>query len=711
MRETVKSLSFFVFGILALTGSGAYALEGMVQTTSGVPVEQARVQVFGVEDDVLQATVYTGPDGRFQADVAPPALVVVQHARFETLAVPVEADDAGVLTLQPKQTVYEEISVTATRGGDAFQPASITSTVVEPEEAVQPPATLLEVVDEVPGVAENGQAGIFQVFSIRGISRQRILTLISGMQVTSERRAGVSASFVDPLLMGSVDLLRGPASSYYGSGALGGVVQVFPETYPAWTYRGGYEVPADETYHRLGWGSVERGWSVGLAHRRAENTEAADGTEINSHFEQTSATLRKSWADGQGVDFELLAIPTVGRDLGKANTEFPERTTNYPEENHLLVKLTATSGPGSWRAYGYAHPHDLETETVRLDGRRDNVFNETFDFGGNFQLEDVLGEIGTVRFGVDWFGRRGVDAVEEERRPGAELVRLQTLDGALQDEGAAYGSLRHHFGRATLEAGGRFTWIRQQNDDGPTFDDSAWTGFAGAVIPLGGGFELSANVGTGFRFPNLSERFFTGTTGRGEIVGNPNLDAEQSFNTDLRLAWFGRRLFLETDVFRNEIDDYVERIELSEDVLTFVNLTSGTLEGFEFEGFFEMRPGRRLSWGGHTIEGEDDTGRPLADVPPDRIFLALRKSPGRDDPWSWGTRLERRADKQDAGSGEAPIPSATLLSATVGYELRPGLTLSLSGGNLLDEEYVSSADEQAPPAEGRSVGIAVEWRP
>lgn len=705
------SLVSFVCLAAVSWGTAGFALEGVVRTASGTPVEQARIQVFETGGDVEIATVHTDPEGRFRAPgAAPPVLVVVHHPRFETLAVQVETEDAGVLTLRPKQTIYEEISVSATRGGDAFQPASIASTVIQPEEAVQPPATLLEVVDEIPGVAENGQAGIFQVFSIRGISRQRILTLISGMQVTSERRAGVSASFVDPLLMGSVDLLRGPASSYYGSGALGGVVQVFPETYSALTYRGGYEVPADETFHRLGWGSADRGWSVGLAHRRAQNTEAADGREINSHFEQTSATVRKSWGDGEGVDFELLAIPTRGRDLGKANTDFPERTTNYPYEDHLLVKLTAASGAGSWRAYGYAHPHELETETVRLDGQQDNVFNETFDFGGNFQMEDVVGDLGTARLGVDWFGRRGVDALEEERLSGELMNRLRTLDGGEQDEGAVYGSLRRPIGRATLEAGGRFTWIRQQNDDGPTFDDSAWTGFAGAVIPLGRGFELSANVGTGFRFPNLSERFFTGTTGRGEIVGNPNLNAEESFNTDLRLAWFGQRLFFETDVFRNEIDDYVERIELTDDVLTFVNLTSGTLEGFEFEGFYEMRPGWKLSWGGHTIEGEDDTGRPLADVPPDRIFLALRKSPGRESPWSWGTRLEQRSDKTDVGSGEAPIPEATLLSATVGYELRPGLSLSLSGGNLLDEEYVSSADDKAPLAEGRSFGIAVEFR-
>ena len=93
------------------------------------------------------------------------------------------------------------------------------------------PGSVLDAVVEIPGVSQNGQAGLFQVFSVRGVSRQRVLTMLDGVRLTSERRAGVSASFVDPLLLGELDVLRGPASTYYGSGALGGALQMLPRSF------------------------------------------------------------------------------------------------------------------------------------------------------------------------------------------------------------------------------------------------------------------------------------------------------------------------------------------------------------------------------------------------------------------------------------------------------------------------------------------------
>lgn len=716
-------------------------VEGRVTTSAGVPVEGARVELLdpqektpagGPEGTTARELRVTTTDARgtfFFPEAEPPVQLVVLHPRFREQAVPVPRGVGPVeVTLAPKQEVYEEIVVSADRAGDSFSPVTITSTVVEPEDAVGPPTTLQEVVDGIPGVAENGQAGIFQVFSIRGISRQRILTLISGMQITSERRAGVSASFVDPLLMGSVDLLRGPSSSYYGSGALGGVVQVFPERYDEIFVQGGYDSAGDETYQMVGWGRGEAGdrsggLSVAVAHRRSGNAEDPTGTEINSHFEQTSATVRKSWQTEGGRSFELLAIPTRGTDIGKANTDFPERTTNYPEEEHFLLKLTVRDE--RWRAYAWAHPHELETDTRRTDSRgdtvqRNTVFNDTLDLGANFQREISLGQLYDGRVGLDWFGRRSVDARELERVPGEEVRTFESLSGGEQDEVAAYGSLRRRIGLASVEAGSRFTWLRQQNGGRSSLTDSAWNGFLGAVVPLGGGFELAANVGTGLRFPNLSERFFTGTTGRGEILSNEDLSAERSLSTDLRLRWFGERLFVEVDAFVNEIDDYIERVEVEEDVLTFVNLTSGRLEGLETEGFYELRPGLRLLWGGHAIDGEDNAGQPLSDVPPDRFFIGLRKDPARassagggrnGSPWSWAGRLELRDELDDPGSGERAIPSATLLSASVGYRVRPGLRLNLTADNLLDEEYFSSADDKAPLAPGRSVGLSFRWRP
>ena len=93
----------------------------------------------------------------------------------------------------------------------------------------------------------------------------RVLTLVDGMKITHERRAGVATSFIDPLLMGGVDILRGPASTYYGSGALGGVVQIFPRRFEGLSIATGWESYGNETYQLVGWGDGT--WSVGLARR------------------------------------------------------------------------------------------------------------------------------------------------------------------------------------------------------------------------------------------------------------------------------------------------------------------------------------------------------------------------------------------------------------------------------------------------------------
>ncbi|NIM63411.1 MAG: TonB-dependent receptor, partial [Acidobacteria bacterium] len=100
-----------------------------------------------------------------------------------------------------------------------------------------------------------------------------------------------------------------------------------------------------------------------------------------------------------------------------------------------------------------------------------------------------------------------------------------------------------------------------------------------------------------------SERFFTGTTGRGFVTGNPVLDPERSLNVDAGVRWYGDKIFLAGYIFRNEIDDYIERIDVSDGELTFVNLTSGTIEGVELEGFCQLSTDLGLSFGGHWMQG------------------------------------------------------------------------------------------------------------
>lgn len=688
--------SFLAFSFFFVAPAFAADVGGRVETRSGVPIEHALVT-----DLEATAEVYTDHQGMFTLACEPPCRLLFSHPRFLEQRIEAQEPTSGlVVALEPKQEVYEEIVVTAQRGGgDAFAPVAIASTVIRAEDRAVAPSTLLELVEGAPGVAENGQGGIFQTFSIRGVARQRVMTLIDGMRVTGERRAGVSTSFIDPLLLGPVDVLRGPSSTYYGSGALGGVVQVFARDFEKLHLSLGYDSWGDETYQVLGWG--DGSWSLGLAHRTRSN-DFVETTEVNDHFTQLSASLSRRWERG-GYAFRFQALPSYGDDIGKANTDFPERTTNYPEENHLLMKLDVTA-PTGWSFDVWAHPNDLTTEVTR--GSELNVVqNDAFDLGLSFERPMPLQGNLSGRYGVDYVGRRGVQALESDEDLLSGLrTEQRTLDGE-QDEAAAFASLSWSWGRATFQGGLRTTWQRQSNVGWPRREDSAVTGFLGLVRPIGRA-ELVANVGTGLLFPDLSQRFFTGTTGRGQVLGNPDLDPESSLNVDLGLRFYGRRLFFAAHVFQLDIDDYIERIDLEDDTRTFVNLTSGTVQGLELEGFYEISERWLVSWSGHLLDGEDVDGAPLADIPADRLRMTLQFREGR---WESRVAYQYRARKDDPGSGERAIPGADLLSLSLDLRLAEGLTLVVRGRNLLDEVYWNAADDKAPPSAGRSLGLALVW--
>lgn len=695
---TRKTL-IFVCALVCGTLPAAAAVQGTVITPDNTPVEGARVELADGSDVRI-----TDARGRFVfADLEPPVAIRILHPRFQVLETPCCAEGQPNLVLLPKQRAYGEIVVTANRESDTgVQPVSVATSTISALDRPEPVTSVVELAESMPGVAATGQGGLFQAYSIRGTGGQRVLTLVAGTRILTERRAGATASFIDPLLLGSVNVVRGPYSSYYGSGAIGGVLEAVPAAFDSTVVDVGWESEGDANHQMVGLGLGE--WSLGFARRASDTTEAPDGTFLPSEFEQFSATLGRTWRLESGLELDLLLAPSLGQDIGKPNRRYPGRITTYPEERHLVGRFTVRR-PGTWHLDLYGHPNSLDTENLRSD-ERSLVENRSLDFGANFQREITLPASFAARVGLDYFGRRGVEATEWITDLGTGAVETATtLDGS-QDELAAYGSVRRTFGAVTAELGGRFTWIEQSNEGAATTDDSAVTGFFGLSAPVTSDVEVVANVGTGFRFPGLSERFFTGSTGRGEVVANEDLDPERSVTTDVGLRYFGERLFLAGYLYRTEIDGYIERIDLDDGVRTYVNLTAGTIQGLEVEGFFQVTEVLRLDWAGQITDGEADDGSPLAESPADRVTLA-----GDFERGAWGATLrwQHRFEKDDPGPGEVATGDANLVSARLRYTLESGVQLSLFAENLFDENYLPTADDLALPAPQRSVGIGLRW--
>jgi iron complex outermembrane receptor protein len=318
---------------------------------------------------------------------------------------------------------------------------------------------------------------------------------------------------------------------------------------------------------------------------------------------------------------------------------------------------------------------DLETQvTEAADDMRTNVDNESTDFGARWEAEREAGSA-ELRYGIDAFGRSNVDATETatSRSTGERITRDQTLDDGAETELGGFASARWERGRTRWEVGSRYTWGEQSNSGFSDRQRNGWSGFAGVAHSFGLRFELRGGVSTGLRFPSLTEQFFTGTTGRGIAIGNPDLDDERSFDVETSLRWIGRRVVWTGVVFRSEIDDYIERVDLAPDLRTWVNLSSGT----------------------------------LADTPPNELYLGATRHAG---PWTTEARLRLRDDRSDPGPGELPISSAQLLAASVRYRWSSGWEMGFGGTNLLDEDYLPSADDKAVPGAGRAFTAHVTRR-
>lgn len=604
------------------------------------------------------------------------------HSHKETLA---------PLIIQPSTKLRPSSNTTASKS------------YIIPDASNKPISSISELMTQSPGISQNGQGGHFQNFSIRGVSRQRVKILINGMRIETDRRAGVSASFLEPLLIEQAIVWRNPASTIFGSGALGGAVEIESKHINQPMFISGYESNGNENYQVLGVGDEH--WSLAMARRDASNSRAADGSELNTHFTQYSATL-SAQTEWQGLIFDFFALPAIARDIGKSNTDFPLKITNYPEEKHLLVKLGISSDTG-WSGSFFMHPNDLETQVHKINSSLKTVNNEAFDLGFNWQYEQsIAGFYGTL--GIDYFSRQAVNINENslDLKNDSQITSSALTDGA-ENETAVFTTLSWAWQGLDIQAGSRFSYFQQTADNKSNRDDNAWSGFIGLAYPVNNKLEISANIATGFRFPSLSERFFSGTTGRGEVIGNPHLKKEQSINFDLGVSWEDSTIALSSNVFYLHVDDYIERVEIANNLLTFVNLSEGRIKGAELQFNYLLNEQLNLSWSGHLLDGKDKQGNTLADIPSNRMIWGINYHKNN---WDIQGNYELRANKDNIGSGEKQISSAQLLSANMSYQLNPSLQLSVSGSNLLNEHYFSSADNKSSYAKGRSIGFNISWQ-
>lgn len=606
--------------------------------------------------------------------------------------------------------VIESISVAATRHR---QGETLISEYVGIEELATATGSLSEALALQPSVSLNGQPGLFQTLNIRGLARQRVQSFINGMRLTSERRAGVSASFIDPLLLGGIEVVQGPASTYYGSGALAGALQLLlRENAKPWL-SAGYASDGNERNLAAGTGSAN--YSAGIALRQRDDGSTVEGDTKFDRFDQLSAYYQRQLDVGDySVDWQLIG--SRAEDIGKDNSQFPlDRTVLYPEENHLLGQLKL-SGTGDWAARLSLHYQDLMTREMRemraenqgANTQMSEVANRSMDIGLTLEDRWQAGQL-SGQYGFDYFGRRGVSARQQDFTLSRLGSSTQSLDDGEENESAAFATANRDFDFVSVHLGGRWTYFTQNDSQSESISQSRGSYFLTVRKPIGD-WDLSLSYGTSSRFASLTERLFIGTTGRGQVVGNPNLLPEDSSELDIGIEYQGERLALELHRFEMDIDDFIERLTLDERTLSYRNLVSGELRGWQYRvALFPANPNNswQLEFSGQRISGESDSGNTLIDIPAARHQVDLFYT---GQSWSMTMSLRRRLDKPSFGATERALQAANIGALNFRFELSERWQLQAGIENLFDESYFSSADALNTLAIGREFTLGFHFR-
>jgi vitamin B12 transporter len=689
---------------------------GVVRTADGAVLPHVAVTLRGPGEPVV---VTTGPEGGFRAAglgageytaaVDTPGLEPRGDARVH-VAAGAEARLDVVLVPAP---VREHVVVSATRAEATLSTLGVATEVLERERIDERAApALLTLLEEVPGVAvaRTGGTGLQASAFIRGGESRYARVLVDGVAVNQPGGAYDFGTAL-PFELERVEVVRGAASSLYGSDALAGVVSL--ETRRA---RPG-ETPSlraegeggDFAWRRFsGATSGARGafdWNAGVQRLTTDNAQP------NSAFAETAAAL----SAGVRVDAATDARLVVRFDDGTVGTAGPtafgrpdldaafERTDSV---GALRVRRVTSTITHQLQA-GYARTRQLSLNPLdsgdwvpeyqgmvgayTLSDYPDaaGFQNQTARLSGGYQLDAALGRRHLLTAGAEAEHETG----EIGNRAGDLLQPTRTSAGVYVQDRVLLGS------RAYLTVGGRV----ERNGSYGTHAVPR----AALAVRLRDGEDattLRASAGLGIKEPSFLESYGESFFAK----GNPNLDPEKSRTFDLGVEQrlFGSRLRAAVTYFHHDYRDQIAYTVVDYDTYegTYVNLAHTRSQGVESS--LEARPLAALQLlaqytfqDGEIVEspsGFDNVyaaGRPLLRRPRHQGSLTAAYGFGRGSVGATLVRVGERTDSDFVGVGlgqgdEAFFnPGYTRLDARARVRVAGPLEAFVVAENLLDARY------------------------
>jgi outer membrane cobalamin receptor len=622
-------LAFLMFTLFSMLSSAAFAqtLRGQLTDPDARPVAGAEVLV--VRSGEIVATLTSRPDGTFGPLDLPAGeytlLAAAPGLRAEPRRFSIGATAPATLTVPlAVSAVRESVVVSASQIDTPLSRVTDSVTVIGRAELdLQQTDTVAEALRLVPGfgvVATGGRGSLTSIFP-RGGESDYTLVLIDGIPQNSFG-GGFDAAHLGTADIDRIEVVRGPASALYGSGAIGGVVHVITQQGGPVRGRASFEGGGYGFNRTTASGSGSRGaWRWGGAVDRLQtdgdsrSAPSVNRSVANDDYERTIGSGSFGWSDRPARSVRVDArgdrdergYPGAfgsdplhlygGLDLtsrGRNTRREVGASALFGETGAGRHRLSMTFG--DLKSRFVSPPFGCNPTACRLPA--DVSEDRTRRLTGRYQFDRDFGRVG-ISMGWEALHER-VDNTFITGTTFAPVPITRLVQGLFVEARPAIGA------RAFLTLGARLERIERSALEAnpgnrPAFDsERVWSLNPKASVAwlvrapgASGWTKVRAGVGTGIKPPTGFEIAYT---------DNPNLKPERNVSVDagIEQALAGSAVIVEATFFANRYDDLIVNVGSATGVSRYRtdNVANASARGLETGVHWQAVHGlsARLAW-------------------------------------------------------------------------------------------------------------------
>ena len=443
----------------------------------------------------------------------------------------------------PTTPVAQSISVTTTLEPLPLAESDRSVNVISPRDQPLVSNSVVDLLRQDPSLNLQARAGngVQADLSIRGTTFEQSLILLNGLRINDPETGHLNLDIPIPLdAITRIDILHGSGSTFYGSDAIGGAVNLLtqPPT-PGLTVvasAGGGSFYSIEQHLRASYTNGP------VAEQLTCSRDTSDGFIPDRNY-SSNALASETWLTLKPGTTDILLAASdrpYGANLFYGPYDSWERTKGW------FASIQQQLGQQTAASFSYRRHSDLYVLYVDQPAIYENN-HITTSYEGALRRADTLGINITLSYGLEADG---------------DTIHSNSLGEHARNQGAGYANL-------SLRALGRFSLSIGAREEILSSNGSVFSPSVAAAYTLTHTVRLRASAGHGFRLPTYVDLYYSDPT----TIGNPNLKPESSWSYEAGLDWTpaNGRLTLTATAFRLQQKDAIDysKQSLATDALTF----------------------------------------------------------------------------------------------------------------------------------------------